>query len=298
MYLTDNINCRRTVPAFVHAVFATDLSDAIETAFESRICLECLRRYGIENIDLLTVTSPNVTTGMPGSDVGEQTRRGLDRQKETLQSEGFNVEKHVVRGTPHRRINGLAEQVNADLVVVGSRGRSPLRQRFIGGTARNVARTTVRPLLVQRIVSDDGGHEVANEHLFQRIMYATDFSDNAERAFRQFDNLQKPTQEATLVHVTPPDRRPDAEGVSDAEQRLEELATDLSDRGIDTRTLLRQGEPVEEILAAEADVDPTSILMGTRGRSRIRRMLLGSTSEDVTARADSNVLLVPPNGVR
>jgi nucleotide-binding universal stress UspA family protein len=36
--------------------------------------------------------------------------------------------------------------------------------------------------------------------------------------------------------------------------------------------------------------------MGSRGRSRIRRLLLGSTSESVTARANSNVLLVPPVG--
>jgi len=282
----------------VHAVFATDLSEAIETAIGSQICLECLRRYGIRDIDLINVTSPNVTTGMPGSDVGSQTRRALERQKDQLQSEGFNVETHVVRGTPHRRINGLAEQVHADLIVVGSRGKSPLRERFIGGTARNVARTAVRPLLVQRIVESEEELEVANEHLFQRILYATDFSENAERAFEQFQYLQEATQEATLLHVAPPGRRPESDGVEDAQARLDALADDLETSGIDTTTVVREGEAVEEILAAEAAADPTTILMGSRGRSRIRRLLLGSTSEAVTARGDSNVLLVPPGGVR
>jgi nucleotide-binding universal stress UspA family protein len=282
----------------MEAVFATDLSGAIESALSSRVCLNCLRRYGIDSIDLLHVTSPNVTAGMPGSDVSSQARRGLERQKEHLQTEGFNVETHVVRGTPHRRINGLAEQVDADLIVVGSRGKSPLRERFIGGTARNVARTAVRPLLVQRIVEADEDHEVANEHLFQRVLYATDFSENAERAFRQFDYLETATQEATLLHVEPPERRPESDAVDDAEARLDDLATDLTGRGIETETIMRQGEAVEEILATEAEVDPTSVLLGSRGRSRIRRMLLGSTSEDVTARADSNVLLVPPSSVR
>jgi nucleotide-binding universal stress UspA family protein len=278
----------------MRAVFATDLSDAIETALESRICLECLGRYGITEVHLLNVTSPNVTTGMPGSDIGRQTRRALERQADLLRTEGFDVETHVVRGTPHRRINGLAEQVGADLIVVGSRGKSPLRERFIGGTARDVARTAVRPLLVQRIVEADDDHEVANEHLFQRVLYATDFSENAERAFEQFRYLQEATQEATLLHVTPPERRSEPDVVEDAEARLAELADRLEGMGIETRTDVREGEAIEGILAAEAEFEPTTILMGSRGRSRIRRLLLGSTSEKVTARASCNVLLVPP----
>jgi nucleotide-binding universal stress UspA family protein len=278
------------------------MSEAIETAIGSRTCLECLERYGIDEIHLVTVTSPNVTTGMPGSDVGGRARRALDRQRDLLEAEGFRVEAHAMRGTPHRRINGLAERGVADLIIVGSRGQSPLERRLIGGTARNVARTAVRPLLVQRIVEREGDDdlEVASEHLFQRVLYATDFSENAERAFQQFRNLRTPTREATLLHVKPPGRRAESETerVEDAEARLAELADELEGMDIDTRTVVREGEAVEEILAAETEFDPTTILMGSRGRSRMRRLLLGSVSEDVTAQANSNVLLVPPSGTR
>lgn len=282
----------------MRAVFATDLSDAIETAIDTRVCLECLGRYGITDIDLVTVINENVTTGMPGGDIGKQAKRGLERQRELLEAEGFSVETHTMRGTPHRRINGLAERVGADLIIVGSRGQSPLRQRLIGGTARNMTRSAVRPLLLQRIVEEDGGYEVGNKHLFQRVLYPTDFSENAERAFEQFQHLSEATQEATLLHVTPPERRPDAEGIEDAEAKLEELADELENLGIDTRTMVREGEVVSEILDAESDVDPTSILMGSRGQGRIRRLLLGSTSEAVTGQASSNVLLVPPSRTR
>jgi len=282
----------------MRAVYATDLSSAIDTAIESRICLECLGRYGIEEIDLITVTSPNVTAGMPGSDIGERTRKGLERQREHLEAEGFTVNTHVVRGTPHRRINGLAEQVNADLLIAGSRGQSPLKQRFVGGTIKNLARTAVRPLLVQRIVDGEGGLEVANRHLFQRMLYATDFSENAERAFEQFHRTKKATQEATLLHVQPPERRSSGEVVEDAEQRLGEMADQLREMGIETETMIRDGAATEEILSTEREVDPTSVLIGGRGRSRLRRLLLGSTSENVVAQAESNVLLVPPARVR
>lgn len=282
----------------MRAVYATDLSEAIETAISSRTCLECLGRYGIDEIDLVTVTSPNVTTGMPGSDVGERTRRALDRQQRLLEEEGFTVQTHVVRGTPHRRINGLADRVDADLTIVGTRGQSPLERRLIGSTARNISRTTVRPLLLQRIVEAEADdHEVANEHLFQRVLYATDFSENAARAFEQFQCLRTPTDVATLLHVTPPERRADPDIVADAREKLAELAADLSEMGIEARTSIREGETVSEILAAEAEVDPTTILIGSRGRSRIRRLLLGSTSEDVVAKSRSNVLVVPPGRV-
>jgi len=282
----------------MRAVYATDLSDAIEAAIGDRTCLECLGRYGIDAIDLVTVTSPNVTAGMPGSDVSQRTRNALDRQRNILEREGFEVQTHVVRGTPHRRINGLADRIDADLVIVGSRGQSPLEQRLIGGTARDVARTSVRPLLVQRIVEQDDDHEVADEHLFQRVLYATDFSENAERAFDQFDRLQTATQEALLVHVAPPARRPGSDTVDDAEERLEALADDLRARGIDAQTQVREGVATDEILAAEAEFDPTTILLGARGKSPMRRLLLGSVSEDITAQATSNVLLVPPTRVR
>jgi nucleotide-binding universal stress UspA family protein len=282
----------------MRAVLATDLSDAIESAISSRVCLECLGRYGITDIDLVTVTSPNVTTGMPGSDVGKQTKRALERQANLLETEDFDVTTHVMRGAPFRRINGLADRVHADLIIVGSRGKSPLRERLIGGTTRDMARTATRPLLVQRIVEAGEDLAVANEHLFQRVLFATDFSENADRAFDQFAHLKNATQEARIVHVAPPERREDAEGIEDTQARLDELATELGSKGVDVSTEVRYGDPANQILEAEAAFDPTTILLGSRGRGRIRRLLLGSTSEAVTARSDSNVLLVPPAGAR
>ncbi|MEF8840494.1 MAG: universal stress protein [Haloarculaceae archaeon] len=58
------------------------------------------------------------------------------QQRAVFESEGFAVETHVVRGQPHRRINGIADHVDAGLIVVESRGRSPLENRLIGSTVR------------------------------------------------------------------------------------------------------------------------------------------------------------------
>ena len=276
------------------AVCATDLSAASEATIQSETCLACLGRIGVDEIHLVTVIPANVHAGMPGIDFEGRRQRALDRYRRVIEAAGFEVETHVVRGTPHRRIIGIAETIGASLTIVGSRGKSPLENRVIGSTARNLARTTVTPLLVNRIERGVEDPKVIREHLFRRILFATDFSENADRAFEAFSYLHHATREVTLVHVrTPKDPELPEEGAS--RDRLEELATTLEDWGIETRIDVRQGDPADEILAAEAEHEPTTILVGSRGHSRLRRLLLGSVSEDVVARAAGNVLLVPPN---
>lgn len=272
------------------AVCATDLSAASEAAIENETCLRCLGQIGIEEIHLVTVIPSNVHTGMPGINFEKRRKRALAQYRSVIENAGFTVDTHVVRGTPHRRINGVAGAVNADITVVASRGKSPLENRVIGSTARNLARTSVVPLLVNRVERAADNPEVVRQHLFQRMLFATDFSENAQRAFDAFSYLRHATREATLVHVrTPKDPEND-----DAGKKLEELASTLEQWDIETQTEIRQGDPAEEILEAETEYEPTAILLGSRGHSRLRRLLLGSVSEDLVANATGNVMLIPP----
>lgn len=274
------------------AVCATDLSAASEATIKSETCLRCLQRIGVDEMHLVTVVPSNVHAGMPGIDFEKRRRRALDRYRDVIEEAGFGVETHVVRGTPHRRINGIAEAIGAKLTIVGSRGKSPLENRVIGSTARNLARTTVTPLLVNRIERAVEDPDVVREHLFRRMLFATDFSANADRAFELFESLQGATQEVMLVHVETP-KDPDRE--QEPQELLDELARHLGELDITVETSVRYGDPADEILAAEASYDPATILLGSRGHSRLRRLLLGSVSEDIVSRSQGNVLLVPPD---
>lgn len=277
----------------MRALCATDLSAASDAAIENETCLECLGRIGIDMIHLVTVVPANVHSGMPGVDFDDRRQQGLDRYRKVIEAEGFGVETHVVRGTPYRRINGLAETVQADISVVGSRGQSPLENRIIGSTARNLARTTVVPLLVNRVERATDEPEVLREQLFQRLLFATDFSEHASRAFDALSYLRYATEEATLVHVrSPKDESVDAD--RNPRERLAECASTLEHWDIETQIEIRHGDPADEILAVEAEVTPSTILVGSKGQSRIRRLLLGSVSEEIVAQAAGNVFVVPP----
>ena len=275
-------------------VFATDLSEASEAAIRSRTCLACLGRIGVEEVHLVTVVPSNV--GIPGASLESSRRRTLDAQRGVFESAGFAVETHVVRGEPHRRINGIADHVDAGLIVVGSRGASPLENRFVGSTTRNVARTAVVPLLVERIAAGDEGDgpEVVREHLFEHVLFATDFSENADRAFEFLPTLSGATRRVTLLYVLGREGRDAGLTPGAARERLDALAADLDPMGAETEVSVREGGPVGEILAEEGRIEPTVTLLGSRGRSPLRRLLLGSVSESVVARGQGNVLLVPP----
>ena len=80
----------------------------------------------------------------------------------------------------------------------------------------------------------------------------------------------------------------------DPEAELASLAERLDAWGLDARTEIRRGDPATEILDAEREYDPSTLLVGSRGRSRLRRLLLGSVSEEIVAKSTGNVFLVPP----
>ncbi len=102
----------------------------------------------------------------------------------------------------------------------------------------------------------------------------------------------------TLLHVREREQKRRGESIEAARERLDERAADLERRiNVETETTVRSGEAVEEILAEERRSDPTLTLLGARGTSRLRRLLLGNVSESVIARGSTNVLVVPPASV-
>jgi nucleotide-binding universal stress UspA family protein len=278
-------------------VFATDRSDASEAAVASEAALDCLETIGVSDVHLFTVVPDSVGSAVPGLDTASDAESALRSQRSAFAAAGFDVETHVARGAPFRRINGLAERLPADMIVVGSRGQSPLRNRLVGDTVRNVARTAVVPLLVTRIERVDGAHSVAHDRLFRDVLYVTDFSENAERAYDFLPRLRSATERVNLLHVRGGDG-PAGEATASPRERLDTLAEDLAVRmGVETAVNVRSGSAKTEILAEERRVDATVTVLGARGQSRLRRLLLGSVSESVVARGTANVLLVPPASV-
>jgi universal stress protein A len=78
----------------------------------------------------------------------------------------------------------------------------------------------------------------------------------------------------------------------EAQENLSAFEQDLLNKGIDANAYLRVGYPFEEIVLMANDPDVDLIIIGSHGRSGIKRLLLGSTAERVVEHAPCPVLVV------
>jgi nucleotide-binding universal stress UspA family protein len=135
------------------------------------------------------------------------------------------------------------------------------------------------------------------------ILCGTDFSRESECAVEVAGALARDHGARLIVlHVLPPPV-PGKVPVylEDRDQVMEDLrALRPPDPDVVEEHLTAAGSPAERILAAAAQTRANLIVLGTHGRTGLRRMILGSVAEQVVRRAACPVLTVkvpPPAGV-
>jgi nucleotide-binding universal stress UspA family protein len=146
---------------------------------------------------------------------------------------------------------------------------------------------------------------------FKSILVPTDFSAGAALAVELARDLgRRFGASVTLLHVLEPPAYPVPPGGlvyptpdvsedlrSEAEARLAQLRQQVeSDGGPPTSTTVREGLPQSEIVDTAARGGFDLIVMGTEGRTGLRRALIGSVAERVVRRAPCPVLTVRPSG--
>lgn len=137
------------------------------------------------------------------------------------------------------------------------------------------------------------------------ILVATDFSATASAAIDWAVELARQQGGSVeLVHaITVPPSIPgyvpaagnfQEEVTRAAEARLAEAAAALGGTGVETRTFLDTGTPSQVILDRAEAISPLAIVLGTRGLTGLRHLLLGSTAQQVVHDAHCPVLAVHP----
>jgi nucleotide-binding universal stress UspA family protein len=75
---------------------------------------------------------------------------GLAALIEKRKDKGVELGSVLRQGVPWDEVHSVAEEVNADLVVIGTHGRSGLARALLGSVAEKIIRTSTRPVLTIR----------------------------------------------------------------------------------------------------------------------------------------------------
>lgn len=216
----------------------------------------------------------------------------LSEAKEIARSEGVTIETRLEEGEIFEEIINVAEEERCDLIVMGRHGMTRLERALMGSvTAKVIGHFKGRILIIPTKDTSIG---------WKNILVATDGSKYSDAAVDEAINYAK-SYEGTLKIVTAVDvtekfqvQAPELleESMDNAKKNLDDIKNKAQQAGVNLETFVREGEPYKVIadLATESNAD--IIVMGSHGRTGLKRLLMGSVSEKVIGYAPCPVLVV------
>lgn len=272
---------------FTKVLLATDLSPQADKLTE---CLFCLCPDTETEVVLAHVFDDDDDADPDGSSF-KKARSRLDGYKNDIEQAGYEEISIVTRtGDISETVQGLAEEYDADLVLVASHRKGFLKRALMGSTTFDLARATNIPLLINKAEP----HE-EQENLLRTIMVPTDFSRKSLEALNIIRSLREFVGKVIFVHVIEHSRNKHdyKEKYGSAMLFLQELVDEMKIFGIEADYHVSHGVASKKIAAICERDDVSLIMMAKTGADMTNGEELGSTSENVVLNVDCAVMLVP-----
>jgi len=256
-------------------------------------------------------TSVNVEYDALMHQLCEEAERLVSKEAEQLGEHGWSTRTLVREGHAANEIIEAAIEFQSDLVVVGVRGLIGVTQYLLGRVAQKAVKYAPRSVLVGRVRDESTGSAFLDAEVAQtrplRVLLAYDGSKAAKAAVELLASLplrdradvivlSALTVATTFCGLDAVERGSDSWLVRKKKLNadLHEAATRLRHATPDVTALLRQGGPdaSHQILEAAREFDVDLIVVGHKGKSAIKRFLLGSVANRVVHHADRSVLVV------
>lgn len=282
---------------FEKVLFPTDFSEYAQKT------LECIGEIpGIKELMLLHIvdaTHPSKRGWTHGPHI-ENAKILMEEKKEYLESLGLKVKVKVeviTAGEVYRTILENAEKEKVSLIVMGARGKSPIKDLLLGSVSTNIVRHAKTNLLIMRykLVEDLEGvkHEKFCPMIFSKVLLPTDFSEPAGKTISFMKEI-KDIKEIDLLNVVSKGETEEEieENVKEAKSNLGDIKGELVRAGLNVKDHVRVGNVPEEIISTAEDNDVSLIAMSPHGKGWLKELLVGSTTCAVVRRANRPVLVV------
>lgn len=216
-------------------------------------------------------------------------------------ADGMECDFRIVEGDPFEGILRAAGDLEPDIVVIGPHRRHALKDVFVGTTAERAIRASRRPILMANGVPAGS---------YRNTLVAVDLSECSADALRTLKDLVLDKNAAvSVLHVF------DAPGTSlmsrasvSENDRRDYVANEARRASQELDTFLKQinfahfprlvrhndSTTADVISKVAQELSADLLVVGTRGRTGIGRLLLGSVTHEVLRKATIDVLSVPP----
>jgi len=186
------------------------------TAHVALQAIDLANQYGatIHALHVIDTDMRSVLTEVgSGFDTLEQRGENAVGTVERLgQSHGIEVETEIRNGDPAETILAVADELDADLIVCGTHGRSGVRRQLLGSVAERVVRHASQPVLTVQLPETDvtveteqQARELASEAL-EEDGYDAELT-NAERQLNVWVVDAETDDRTLLVYLDPQTRR-------------------------------------------------------------------------------------------
>ncbi len=215
----------------------------------------------------------------------------LKKAEELAQKHKVMIKTVCDEGEPYERIIDLAQAENSDLIVLGRRGLRRLERVLVGSvTARVIGYSPVDVLVIPRDTTVG----------FKNVLIATDgsrYSSSAEKKAIDFAVSYGGALTVISVVDVPSELYAESPGTVDelikkAKTYVERVKKDAEASGIKVETLVKEGEAYRVITDTAGELSADIIVMGSHGRTGLRRLLMGSVTEKVIGHTPCPVLVV------
>jgi nucleotide-binding universal stress UspA family protein len=227
-----------------------------------------------------------------------ETHERLDDIVRRLAQPG-RVKSQQRAGIPDTIICETAEEARADLIVLGTHGRTGLQHVLLGSTTERVLTMAPCPVLAIRKLGKVEGRGATKPIHFKQIVVPIDFSDCSLDALGYGVQIAKDFGAfLTLLHsLEPLSYGSDLTFGHTAEQNRQQMATrlklvadEVQSQGVSVHAVIRGGLPADSILDFIDGSDCDLVVMGTHGRRGLSHLVKGSVAEAVLRRASCPVL--------
>lgn len=286
---------------------ASDFSRASEPAL--RLAVRMARSSGsrltvvhVCEVPTYLYAEPSVTPVELLAPIIEVARRRLADLVASLQADCPGTKGMFRVGVPWEQVLAAAEETGAELVVLGTHGRRGVSHALMGSVAERVVRTAPVPVLTVRGAAPGAAPE-AHRGAFHRVLIATDFGEDSDRAVASALDLAGAEGLApTFVHVcelpayvhsaiafSPDLMQPVLDW---ARERMEALLASVRARFPGAEGVIELGDPRDRILAVASRTGADLVVVGTRGTGGLARLVLGSCAEAIVRTSPVPVLSV------